>query len=132
MITPHPSTCAAQSGRTYATTCRTPVMGLETLIIQGLVWITSQQQVKWAGVFVRLSLPVLAPIVVFVICIVIDVLGVCIGTVTIYLVYRYRYRCRGFFISRPYHTETFLPSISNTTSRIDESARALVVLDVEG
>ena len=61
MIPRHPSTCAGQSGRTYATR-GTYVVGLDTLIVQGLVWITrQQQQVKWAGVcfagFVRRFLP---------------------------------------------------------------------------
>ena len=75
MITRHPSTCAAQSGRTYAARGK-DIVRLETIIIRGLAWITrqqQQQQVKWAGVFCGLCAPVFVSIVVVVIDI--DFLG---------------------------------------------------------
>ena len=60
-------TCTPQSGRIYVTRGR-DVVRLETLIIQGLVWITrKQQKVKWAGVLCGLRVPAFASIIVDVI-----------------------------------------------------------------
>ena len=65
--------CAAQSGRTHSTRGRY-VVRLETLIIQGVLQITrQQQQVKWTSMFFGLGAPVFASIIVIVIGI--DFLG---------------------------------------------------------
>ena len=69
MIARRPSTCALQSGRTYAPRGKY-VVRLEMLIIQGLVWITrKQQKMKWAGVFCGRCAPVFDSIIVIVIVI---------------------------------------------------------------
>ena len=69
-----PKCCASATAQqliislVYATRGR-DVVRLEKLIIQGLVWITRQQQVKWAGVFCMLCAPVFVSIIVIVIVI---------------------------------------------------------------